>query len=186
MARHKNDPEDFPPVVGFNKMFMDCQSIFIEWKLNAKWNDGRNFSFLHSLKNESDREVDRAAHRLHQEAFSIIDCTQCANCCKTVSPVFAADDIARIARRLEMDAVAFTAQYLVKCNHEQGWEPKSLPCPFLGTDNRCTIYEVRPMVCAEYPYTDKPEISSRTHSIAAKALECPAVFYIVEQMRARD
>ena len=41
------------------------------------------------------------------------------------------------------------------------------------------------MVCAEYPYTDKPEISSRTHSIAAKALECPAVFYIVEQMRAR-
>jgi Fe-S-cluster containining protein len=185
MARHKNDPEDFPPVVGFNKMFMDFQSILIEWKLNAKWHDGRNFSFLHSLKNESSDEVDRAAWRLHREAFSIIDCTQCANCCKTVSPVFAADDIARIARRLEMDADVFTAQYLVKCNHEQGWEPKSLPCPFLGTDNRCTIYEVRPVACAEYPYTDKPEISSRTHSIAAKALECPAVFYIVEKMRAR-
>ena len=73
MARHKNDPEDFPPVVGFNKMFMDFQSILIEWKLNAKWHDGLNFSFLHSLKNESSHEVDQAAWRLHREAFSIID-----------------------------------------------------------------------------------------------------------------
>ena len=63
-------------------------------------------------------------------------------------------------------------------------EPKSLSCPFLGKDNRCTIYEVRPVACAEYPYTDKAEISSRTYSIAAKALECPAMFHIVKQMRA--
>jgi Fe-S-cluster containining protein len=163
---------------------MDHQSILTDWKLNAERHDDRNFAFLRSLKDKSDRKVDRTAHRLHQEVFSIIDCTQCANCCKTVSPILVTEDIARIARHLEMDADAFTVQYLVKCGDEQGWKPKSLPCPFLGTDNRCTIYEVRPAVCAEYPYTDKPKISSRTHSIAAKALECPAVFYIVEQMRA--
>lgn len=164
---------------------MDMQSIVSDWKANAQRHDDRNSAFLRSLKVKNDRTVDRAAHRLHQKAFAIVDCTQCANCCKTVSPIFAADDIARIAHYLRMDIDAFATQYLVKCEDEDGFEPKGLPCPFLGEDNRCTIYEVRPIVCAEYPYTDKPEISCRTHSIAAKAMECPAVFYIVEQMRMR-
>ena len=92
---------------------MDFQSILTDWKLNAKRHDDRTFSFLRSLKNESDRKVDRAAHRLHQEVFSVINCSQCANCCKMVSPVFTADDIARIARHLEMAVDAFMSQYFV-------------------------------------------------------------------------
>jgi hypothetical protein len=38
---------------------MDFQSILTDWKLNAERHDDRNFSFLRSLKNESDRKVDR-------------------------------------------------------------------------------------------------------------------------------
>lgn len=164
---------------------MDHQFILTDWKQNAQRHDDRNFSFLRSLKNRSGRTVDRAAKRLHQEVFSLIDCARCANCCKTVSPIFTADDIARIADHLRWDAEVFTAQHLTRCEDNDAWKPKRLPCPFLRTDNRCTIYGVRPVSCVEYPYTDKPEISSRTHSIAAKALECPAVFYVVEQLRAR-
>ena len=33
--------------------------------------------------------------------------------------------------------------------------PKGLPCPFLAEDGRCTVYEVRPRDCAEYPHTQK-------------------------------
>ena len=60
---------------------------------------------------------------------------------------------------------------------------KALPCPFFGADNRCTIYEVRPADCVEYPHTDKEGFTFRTHGHANNALVCPAVFYIVEQMR---
>ncbi len=49
---------------------------------------GESFAFLRSLKMKNERAVDRAARRLHDEAFSIIDCIQCSNCCKTVSPMF--------------------------------------------------------------------------------------------------
>jgi hypothetical protein len=57
--------------------------------------------------------------------------------------------------------------------------------PFLSGDNRCTIYEVRPAACREYPHTDKEGFTSRTMLHANNAKECPAVFWIVEQLRLR-
>ncbi len=135
------------------------------------------------MKNE--RAVDRAARRLHQQAFSIIDCLQCANCFWTISPTLTSRDIARIAAHLEMGVPAFKSEYLVKSEDWGLWEPKSWPCPFLGTDNRCAIYEVRPASCAEYAHTDKPGFVSRMYAHADNALQCPAVFYIVEQLRIR-
>ena len=164
---------------------MDMDTIINDWKQNAERHDCRNFGFLRSLKMKSERAVDRAARKLHQEAFSIIDCLQCANCCKTLSPTLTAEDVARIAARLGMDAAAFRTEYLVESEDRGLWKPKSLPCSFLGADNCCTIYEVRPASCAEYPHTDKPEFASRTHLRSGNALQCPAVFYIIEQMRAR-
>lgn len=56
--------------------------------------------------------MDRIAHRLHEEAFSIIDCNQCANCCKMISPLFRKSDIRRIAECLTMKPTDFTAKYL--------------------------------------------------------------------------
>src|SRR3972149_5518260 len=92
---------------------MDMQTIFDNWKLNAKRQDDRNFAFLRSLKMQSERTVDQAAQQLHEEAFSIIDCTQCANCCKTVSPQFIKEHIRRIAKHLGMEASEFEKQFLV-------------------------------------------------------------------------
>jgi len=163
---------------------MHMQTILNDWKQNAPRHQERNFAFLHRLKMRDDRVVDRAARQLHEEAFSIIDCTQCANCCKTVSPLFRKDDVQRIAKHLKMAAHDFRAQYL-QADEEGDLYLKRLPCPFLGEDNRCRIYEVRPRNCAEYPHTQKKGFSNRTYVHAANTLACPAVFYIVEQMRAR-
>ena len=163
---------------------MDMDRIITDWKQNAERHDARNFKFLRSLKMKDDRAVDRAARRLHKEAFSIIDCLRCGNCCKTVSPTLTTEDIARIAAHLGMDAATFTTEYLTESEDRGLMEPKSLPCPFLAADNRCKICEVRPTSCAEYPHTDKPGFASRTHMHSSNTLQCPAVFYIVEEMRA--
>jgi hypothetical protein len=132
---------------------------------------------------KDDRVVDRKAHRLHEEAFSIIDCTRCANCCKTIHPLLTEEDIQRIAQHLGMDESAFQAEYL-EVDNEGRLQMKALPCPFLAADNRCKIYEVRPADCVEYPHTDKEGFTFRTFGIADNSLVCPAVFYIVEQLRA--
>jgi uncharacterized protein len=163
---------------------MDMQNIVDDWKANAERNLDRNFMFIHGLKMKSDQVVDRAVHRLHKEAFSIIDCTQCANCCKTSTPLFGKPDVRRIAEHLGVTPANFTTTYL-KADEDGDLVLKTLPCPFLGADNHCTIYEVRPRDCAEYPHTQKKGLTFRTHSVAQNSLACPAVFYIIEQMRAR-
>ncbi|MBU4271523.1 MAG: YkgJ family cysteine cluster protein [Planctomycetes bacterium] len=163
---------------------MEMQTIVDDWKANAEWHDDRNFAFLRSLKMKDDRAVDRAARQLHEEVFAVIDCTQCANCCKTVSPLFSKADIRRIAKRLGMTATDFRTTYL-QTDEDGDLHLKSRPCPFLAEDGRCTVYEARPRDCAEYPHTQKKGFSGRTHLHAGNALHCPAVFWIVEQLRAR-
>lgn len=163
---------------------MDMQTIVDDWRANAERHFDRNFDFIHGLKMKDDRVVDRVAHRLHAEAFSIIDCTKCANCCRTISPLFRKSDIHRISEHLGTKPADFKATYL-KADEEGGLHLKALPCPFLGADNRCTICDVRPRDCAEYPHTQKKGFTFRTHGVASNSLTCPAVFYIIERMRAR-
>jgi Fe-S-cluster containining protein len=163
---------------------MDMQTIIADWKANAERRSDRNFTFLRSLKMKNERAVDRAARELHDEAFSIIDCIQCANCCKTVSPLFLKGDIRRIAKHLGLTDADFNATYL-RADEDGDLCLKTLPCPFLAEDGRCMIYAVRPKDCTEYPHTQKREFTIRTHLHAGNALSCPAVFWIIEQLRAR-
>jgi Fe-S-cluster containining protein len=55
-------------------------------------------------------------------------------------------------------------------------------CPFLGEDDCCTIYGVRPAICREYPRMDKEGVVFRTMGVAHNTLICPAVFWVVEPM----
>jgi uncharacterized protein len=161
-------------------------SIIADWRRNAQRHYNRNLRFLKSLKSRSDLKVDRAAKALHAEAFSIIDCTRCGNCCRTSNPVCEEHEIGRIARRLGRDPAEWTQAALVRCEDEDGWQPKEQPCPLLGEGNLCTVYEDRPASCAGFPYTDQPGFSCRAYMHSSNTLGCPAVFYVVERMRERQ
>jgi Fe-S-cluster containining protein len=77
----------------------------------------------------------------------------------------------------------FIATYLEEAEEGPGYRTKTTPCPLLGEDNKCTIYDVRPETCRKYPYTDQEDFWSRTINHANNALVCPAVFQIVEEMK---
>jgi len=167
-------------------MSPDHDMILRDWQENAARDDDVNFRFLRSLKMVSDPErVDALAHALHEEAFGHIDCTRCANCCKTMTPAVSAEDIDRIAGHLAMSREAFITAYLVVDEDEGGYRMKAAPCPFLGADDRCTIYAVRPDDCRQFPHTHKEGFIWRTYLHSANAQSCPAVYYIVKRMRQR-
>jgi Fe-S-cluster containining protein len=157
-------------------------ALVADWQENAKKHDDDNYSFLLSKK-KSFKKVDRIALELHQEAFGIVDCTKCANCCRTLRIVITDEDIPRIAGRLGMGPDEFIAAYLEPDEEVGHYCITVTPCPFLGDDSKCTIYDVRPENCRGYPFTDKPDFAFRTITHANNALVCPAVFYIVEQMK---
>ena len=60
---------------------------------------------------------------------------------------------------------------------------KKSPCPFLGNDNFCSIYEARPRDCANYPYTDSGEFFERPNVTYQNSTTCPAVFYVLERLK---
>jgi uncharacterized protein len=165
---------------------LDHDAIVEDWRQNAERHDDENYEFLRSLKfRDYGFDPDELATELHQQAFQIVDCTRCANCCKTMSVEFSEADIERIAGHLNIPVNEFVEKYLESDEEHASHRARQKPCPFLGEDNRCTIYEVRPTVCREYPHTDKEGFTFRTMSVANNTLVCPAVFWIVEQMKRR-
>jgi uncharacterized protein len=118
---------------------------------------------------------------LHDEAFEKIDCLSCAACCKNYSPRFKTPDIKRISRHLKMRESDFIESYLVVDN-EGDFVAKSTPCPFLGKDNFCSIYDVRPTDCARFPYTNEDVIIKRQQLTLKNASFCPITFYVLDKL----
>lgn len=67
---------------------------------------------LANLKKKPPKNLDKLAQEIHDEVFQEIDCTACANCCKTLGPDFKEADITRIAKYFKMKLPAFEAEFL--------------------------------------------------------------------------
>lgn len=158
------------------------ENIMQDWQKNAKRKDRQNFNFLTSLKMKTRKQVDRIAQEKHKEAFEKIDCLSCGNCCKKLQPTVDSEDIARISTHLNLSKEAFIEKYLVTDPFGDP-EMKQVPCSFLGADNKCSIYEIRPTTCRSYPHTQKEHFASRRYFHSSNLLVCPAAYYVVEQMK---
>lgn len=137
--------------------------------------------YKHFLRNADKNKVLKQLPTLHDEAFQRIDCLQCANCCKNYSPRFKTPDIKRIAKHLKMKEGEFIDRYL-RIDEDGDFVVKSTPCPFLGADNYCSIYEQRPSDCHRFPYTDEDVIIKRPQLTQKNSTFCPIVFYVLEKL----
>jgi Fe-S-cluster containining protein len=141
-----------------------------------------NQLLVKKLKKSKPKNLDDNAHEAHDAAFENIDCLQCANCCKTTSPIFYDRDIDRLAKHLKMKPSAFVAQYL-HLDEVGDYVLNTAPCPFLDYENYCMVYESRPAACREYPHTNR----KRFYQILDLSLKnteiCPAVADVFEALR---
>lgn len=132
---------------------------------------------INLLKKMRKGDADKLIHNLHSEAFEVIDCLHCANCCTTTGPLLTNKDIDRISKYLNLKPLQFIANYLI-IDEDNDYVFKSMPCPFLAEDNYCNIYEARPKACREYPHTDRVN-QQGILSITRKNVKlCPAVAQI--------
>lgn len=140
--------------------------------------------FFAKLKKRPPKNLDYVMQELHGTEFDKTDCLQCANCCKTTGPLFTTADIERISKHLRLRPQRFIALYL-RVDEENDHVLQQVPCTFLDSENTCTIYDVRPKACREFPHTDRKKF----HQIDSLTLKnvgvCPAAFNIVEEMKRR-
>ncbi|NNF82412.1 MAG: YkgJ family cysteine cluster protein, partial [Flavobacteriaceae bacterium] len=60
---------------------------------------------------------------------------------------------------------------------------QQVPCSFLESDNKCSIYDIRPKACREFPHTDRKKFHQINHLTLKNVAICPAAFNIVERMK---
>ena len=156
--------------------------FLVQHKEQTKLKSKENQQFFKHLKKIKPKVLDKLIHPLHEEVFACTDCLECANCCTTTGPLFTDKDISRIAKYLKIKPSKFTEKYL-RIDEDRDYVLQTLPCIFLGEDNYCSIYDVRPKACREFPHTDRIK-QHQLLKLTQKNIEvCPAVFSIIEKLK---
>ncbi|SDQ50454.1 YkgJ family cysteine cluster protein [Flagellimonas zhangzhouensis] len=158
------------------------EDILRELPNKAKEKHAENKKFFSKLKKKPPKNLDYVMQELHHEEFERTDCLECANCCKTTGPLFTNADVERIAKHFRMKPSQFIDTYL-RVDEENDYVLQSVPCTFLGADNYCSIYEVRPKACREFPHTDRKKFQQISNLTLKNVAICPAAFNIVEAMK---
>ncbi len=146
-----------------------------------KKSDEHQKQYRDFLKRPDKKKVLKQLPVLHEQAFEKINCLECANCCKNYSPRFKPPDIKRIAKYLKMKETDFITTYL-RWDEDGDYVVQTKPCPFLGSDNHCSIYDVRPSDCERFPYTDEDVLIKRPHATLKNSTFCPIVYYVLENL----
>jgi len=149
-----------------------------DWQKRSK---AHQKQYKQLLRKTDKNQVLRQLPALHEEAFKKINCLNCAACCKSYSPRFKTPDIKRISRHLKMKEGDFIDAHL-QIDEDGDYVLRSVPCPFLGTDNFCSIYEVRPSDCVRFPYTDEDVLLKRPGITLKNSTFCPIVVHVLERL----
>ncbi|OFX85821.1 MAG: Fe-S oxidoreductase [Bacteroidetes bacterium GWF2_33_16] len=140
--------------------------------------------FFARLKRKKPKNLDDIVHQLHDEVFQDIDCLNCANCCKSISPTLYEKDIERLAKHLKIKPSQLVDEYL-QIDEENDYVFRKQPCPFLLLDNYCIVYESRPKACREYPHTDRKRFYQILDLTLKNTEVCPAAFDVVEKLKGK-
>ena len=148
----------------------------------AKDTHKEHVKFFNKLKKKTPKHLDSLMQELHDAEFEKTDCLTCTNCCKTTGPLVTDRDVARISKHFRMKEQKFIETYL-RVDEDNDFVVNTLPCPFLGADNYCSIYDVRPKACREFPHTDRKKFQQISILTLKNVAVCPAAFNIVEEMK---
>jgi len=83
---------------------------------------------------------------------------------------------------------SFPKQFIethLRLDEDNDYVLQSVPCTFLDADNYCSIYDVRPKACAEFPHTNRKKFQQISDLTLKNVAICPAAFNIVEAMKKR-
>ena len=143
----------------------------------SREHDDEDWEFRSWLKQNPPDNLDDIVKALSQKYFALIDCTQCANCCRSLQAEFKKSELLSIAKTIGQSIEAFEKQFM----SEGKVNP---PCPMLD-GNLCSSYENRPEVCRSYPHLEQPDFTSRLMGVMANVAICPIAFNALEELKAK-
>jgi uncharacterized protein len=154
------------------------------FKKKANLNKTAMRRFLSKVEKNPPRHLDKLTAALEPEVWKEVDCLTCANCCKTMTPTFTVADIKRISAHFKLTPDEFKTKWLVYEKKDKDWQNKKQPCQFLNLkDNKCSIYDIRPVDCSGFPHLPKKKMVDYMHVHKQNIVYCPATYKLVEKMQ---
>jgi Fe-S-cluster containining protein len=151
-------------------------------KIAAAAKHKENKAFLAKLKQKPPKRLDQTLEEIHDTVFEETDCLACGNCCRTTGPLLLPKDIETLASHLRLKPGQFIEKYL-RVDEDGDYVFKAMPCPFLGSDNYCSVYNYRPKACREYPHTNRKKFYQINHLTIHNLAICPAAFEVIERLK---
>jgi len=145
-------------------------------KVLSERSEIENYDFRAWLKNYAPDDIDDVVKALSQKYFALIDCKECANCCRVLELEFTEPELHTIAKSMEQSIDEFKKRFVV--------EDIVKPCPALK-GNLCSIYEGRPDVCRSYPHFEKPDFIFRLYGVLDSIAICPIAFNAFEELKVK-
>lgn len=158
------------------------EEILNDLPAKAKEKHSENKKYFAKLRKKPPKQLDYVMQELHEQEFERTDCLSCANCCKTTGPLFTNADVDRIAKHLRLKPQRFIKDYL-QVDEDNDYVLQQVPCTFLDGENYCSIYDVRPKACREFPHTNRKKFQQISNLTLKNVAICPAAFNIVEAMK---
>lgn len=139
-------------------------------------------AFLNKLDDIVPEDMPKLVKEVDATVWRDTNCMECANCCKTMTPTFTKADIKRISAHLDMKPKEFVDRWLIKEEDSNDMVNKTQPCQFLD-GNMCSIYEVRPADCAEFPHHNKKPFDAYNETFTNNLPYCPATLALVDRLK---
>jgi Fe-S-cluster containining protein len=139
-------------------------------------------AFLKKLDKIVPEDMPKLVAKVDATVWQDVNCMECANCCKTMTPTFTKKDIKRISAHLDMQPKDFIDRWLIKEKDTGDMVNKTQPCQFL-VDNKCSIYDVRPADCAEFPHHNKKPFDLYNDTFRNNLPHCPATLTLVDRLQ---
>ncbi len=139
--------------------------------------------YLTKLEKKKPENLHLLAAKLEPAVWQKVDCLACSNCCRVMTPTFNTADIKRISAHFGQTPQEFKDQWLKYDKKDGDWVNKIQPCQFLNLkDNKCSIYEIRPVDCAGFPHLSSPKHTEYLTLHKNNLEYCPATHALVEKM----
>ena len=131
----------------------------------------------------SDDDLDAFVERLVQPIIEAIDCTACANCCKSLDVYLTQADAGQISQAIDVSVAQIETRYVdrKRAEKEEEWGTfKQKPCIFLK-GKLCSIYDYRPEACRAYPVFT-PGFRWSLEDMIEGASLCPIIYNVLDRM----
>ena len=125
--------------------------------------------------------VDALVHQLNQTITPQINCLECGNCCRSLMINVEENEIAPVAKQLQMNTQQLKENYL-EISEQGQMVMNTIPCAFLQK-NACTVYQNRFSECREFPHLHKPNFNGRLFGTFMHYGRCPIIFNVVEALK---